>query len=117
TLTEEQLLDPRQSNHLLAVHPGRGRVARVGLAWADLSTGQMHATDVDGARLDDQIGRLRPSECLHVEGDPAGLAARVKAVQPEVTLSPRPDWTFDAESARAVLFHHFGVTTLAGFGF
>src|SRR5439155_13288669 len=29
----------------------------------------------------------------------------------------RPDWTFDADSARAVLFKHFGVTTLAGFGF
>src|SRR5262249_11455218 len=101
TLTEDQLLDPRQSNHILAIHPGRGRVAKVGLAWADLSSGQLHAADVDGTKVEDQVGRLRPSECLHVEGDPAGLAGRVKAAQPEVLLSPRPDWTFDAESARA----------------
>src|SRR5439155_11189173 len=26
-------------------------------------------------------------------------------------------WTFDPASARAVLFNHFGITTLAGFGF
>ena len=32
-------------------------------------------------------------------------------------LTPRPDWTFDPTSARAALFQHFGVTTLAGFGF
>src|SRR5881227_3370316 len=73
TLTEDQLLDPRQSNHLLAVHPGGGRSPRVGLAWVDLSTGQLHAADVDGGRLDDHVSRLRPSECLHCDGDPAGL--------------------------------------------
>src|SRR5581483_1349851 len=77
----------------------------------------MLAADVEGARLDDHVTRLRPSECLHSEGDPAGLAARLTAVLPETMQSPRPDWAFDPDSARAVLFHHFGVTTLAGFGF
>ena len=32
-------------------------------------------------------------------------------------MTPRPDWTFDPATARAALFHHFGVSTLAGFGF
>ena len=34
-----------------------------------------------------------------------------------MALTTRPDWTFDDSSARAALFSHFGVTTLAGFGF
>ena len=34
-----------------------------------------------------------------------------------MALTQRPDWTFDPASARAALFKHFGVTTLAGFGF
>src|SRR5262245_21802236 len=113
TLTEEQLLDPRQSNHLLAVHPGGGRLPRLGLAWADLSTGQMHAADVEASKLEDQLGRLHPSECLHIEGAPEVLVERLRNVLPEATLSPRPDWTFDRASARAVLFHHFGVSTLS----
>ena len=36
TVTDEELLDPRRANHLAAVWP---QGERVGLAWADLSTG------------------------------------------------------------------------------
>src|SRR5258708_37244409 len=32
-------------------------------------------------------------------------------------VTPRFDWTSGPASARAVLFHHFGVNTLTGFGF
>src|SRR5262249_6342117 len=35
----------------------------------------------------------------------------------DVVLTGRPDWTFDPHTAHAALFNHFGVTTLAGFGF
>src|SRR5262245_42395243 len=47
TLTEDNLLDPRQTNYLAALAPTRrgaaGNVARdgvAGMAWVDLSTGQ-----------------------------------------------------------------------------
>src|SRR5512135_486895 len=36
--------------------------------------------------------------------------------QPGPTITPRPSWDFQAEQARATLYHHFGTTTLAGFG-
>ncbi len=117
TLTEDDLLDPRSANHLVALCPGIGRSATVGLAWVDLSTGHFHATDVPGDRLEDHVGRLRPSEVLYCEVDPGGLAGRLRPLLGEATWSPRPDWTFDPESARAILFRHFHVTTLAGFGF
>src|ERR1700737_4986555 len=53
TLTEDELLDPRQPNYLVAAWPGnhpRNRqvqVARglIGLAWVDLSTGHFQAAD------------------------------------------------------------------------
>src|SRR5436190_20169807 len=61
TLTDDGLLDPRQSNHLVAVSP-RGPL--VGLAWVELSTGQFQAADVSWQRLADELGRLAPSECL-----------------------------------------------------
>src|SRR6516165_8920423 len=41
TLTEDDLLDPRRSNHLVALSPPSG--ALVGLAWVELSTGTFHA--------------------------------------------------------------------------
>src|SRR5205085_6556339 len=43
TVTEEELLDPRRANHLVAVWPDG---ENVGLAWADLSTGAFQAVDV-----------------------------------------------------------------------
>src|SRR5438874_9281345 len=33
------------------------------------------------------------------------------------TVTPRPDWTVEVYTAKAALFHQFGVSTLAGFGF
>src|SRR5262245_6374326 len=117
TLTEDGLLDPRRANHLVCLFPEGGRSSRVGLAWVDLSTGQFQATDFPAARLEDEVGRLAPSECLHADNDATGLPGRLKAAFPDMMVTPRFDWTFDPASARAVLFHHFGVTTLAGFGF
>jgi DNA mismatch repair protein MutS len=114
TLTEDNLLDPRRSNHLAAVWP-RGEEA--GLAWVELSTGQFQAADVPWSRLADELGRLAPAECLIAEGGPAQLAERLREAAPTTALTDRPGWTFDPATARATLFRHFGVNTLGGFGF
>jgi DNA mismatch repair protein MutS len=114
TLTEENLLDPRQCNHLAAVFP-LGR--QVGLAWVELSAGQFQAADITWEQLDDELGRLVPSECLCAENDLMRLTERLRAAAPTMAVTMRPDWTFDPASARAALGRHFGVTTLVGFGF
>ncbi len=120
TLTEDDLLDPRQANYLATVTaPGPRGLA--GLAWVDLSTGQFHATDVARDRLLDQLARLAPAECLaaekHLAGEVGQLLNQLGLSLPGLTVTGRPDWNFDCSSARAVLFHHFQVSTLAGFGF
>ncbi|MGE3803111.1 MAG: DNA mismatch repair protein MutS [Gemmataceae bacterium] len=127
TLTEDELLDPRQCNHLAAVTPPvpRSNDKLVGLAWVDLSTGKFEAADFPLAQLPDELARLSPSECLHPEG--RFLASAASDEEPAVTLArltplartwtTRPDWTFDATSARAVLREHFEVGTFEGFGF
>jgi DNA mismatch repair protein MutS len=119
TLTEDDLLDPQRSNHLLALVPPCGRTP-AGLAWVELSTGLFQAADVLPSRLADEILRLAPAECLAAEStieETSALLQRVRDALPQLTLTPRPDWTFDARSARETLFQHFGVSTLAGFGF
>ncbi len=114
TVTEEELLDPRRANHLVTAWP---QGDRVGLAWVELSTGAFHAADVPWPRLADEIGRLAPAECLHADDAPPRLTDLLRGAAPAATLTARPDWTFDAASARAALFHHFGVITTSGFGF
>jgi DNA mismatch repair protein MutS len=114
TVTEDNLLDPRRSNHLVAVC---SRGGTLGLAWVELSAGRFHAADVAMSQLADELGRLGPSECLHAEGDPGRIAEALRAGAPAAALTSRPDWTFDPASARAALLQHFGVATLTGFGF
>ncbi len=114
TVTEDDLLDPRQSNHLVTL---TARGPNVGAAWVELSTGQFHAADFTWERLANELGRLAPSECLVAERELGRFGDFLRTPCPNVMLTPRPDWTFEADSARGVLHHHFGVTTLAGFGF
>src|SRR5947209_15578023 len=46
TLTEDDLLDPRRSNHLVALFPAPARSGLIGAAWLELSTAQFQAADV-----------------------------------------------------------------------
>jgi DNA mismatch repair protein MutS len=114
TLTEDGLLDPRRPNHLAAVAP-HGPL--LGVAWVELSTGHFRAADLPWPRLADELGRIAPAECVCAESDPVRLLDRLRETAPGLTVTQRPDWTFDPATARAALFRHFGVSTLAGFGF
>lgn len=114
TVTEEDLLDPRRPNHLVALLPCKGNTW--GLAWADLSTGQFAATDVPVNRVSDELGRLYTVEVL-VADSHRDLLANSESLARGLPVTPRPDWTFDPPTARATLHQHFGVSTMVGFGF
>ncbi len=108
TLTDEALLDPRQSNYLAAAAPGDP----VGVAWVDLSTGRFFAASFAPAQLADQLARIAPAECL-VPEDADPLPNR----QERMMLTRRPAWAFSRQSAAEALAKHFGTATLEGFGF
>jgi DNA mismatch repair protein MutS len=113
TITEDELLEPGKPNHLAALAPAKDGY---GLAWIELSTGEFHAADVPAERLADELQRIAAAECLLAENMIGRLTEAQKAELPR-TLTGRPDWTFDPLSARQALHNHFGVITLAGFGF
>jgi DNA mismatch repair protein MutS len=114
TLTEDNLLDPRKSNHLVAITLGADGA---GLAWVELSTGDYQAADIPLAQLANELNRLEPSECLLAEQSLEKSRGRLAGLGFDSALTGRPDWTFDAVSCRKVLHEHFKVQTLEGFGF
>jgi DNA mismatch repair protein MutS len=118
TLTEEDALDPRASNFLLALRvPGKKeRRRKAGLAWVDLSTGRFLVADVEPEAVLDEVARIAPAEVLLPEGDEGTeWAARVKnAVKTAVTFVP--PWTVEEESAARALMDHFRVASLKAFG-
>src|SRR5207253_6321151 len=62
TITEDNLLDPKQNNHLVALVPVGAE--SFGVAWLELSTGLFQAADIPASRLQDELARLAPAECL-----------------------------------------------------
>ena len=61
TLTDDELLDPLESNFLACVAPVGDMI---GLSWLELSTGRFITSEINPAYLADELARIRPSECL-----------------------------------------------------
>ena len=109
TVTDDALLDPRESNYLAAIAPGDP----AGLAWVELSTGRFVAAGVPKKQIADQLARIAPAECLLDEDGeplPAHLTERMM-------VSRRPAWAFAHQAAVAALSKHFGTANLEGLGF
>src|SRR3989304_1343839 len=86
TVTDDSLLDPRESNFLAAVTPGDP----AGLAWVELSTGRFVAAGFPQKHITDQIARIAPAECLLAEDAPA-LSTYLNE---RMMISRRPAWAF-----------------------
>ncbi len=118
TLTDEALLDPLQTNLLVAVYspkPGSASTrddSPVGVAWTELSTGRFEAGLFPRKRIFDELARLEPSEVLIRDDD--GLMS--KGADYDWALTLRPTWQFGAEEAKRQLCQHFAVASLEGMG-
>lgn len=112
TLTDDSLLDPRESNFLCAcVVEGE----RAGLAWLELSTGRFIAADLDASHLADELARLNPAECLIPDHNERALLPALGGMRRTV-LTRRQEWRFAMAEAKRTLLSHFGTRTLEGFG-
>ncbi len=109
TLTEDTLLDARTHNYL-AAYARAGEQA--GLAWIDVSTGDLTARPVDLQGLAADLARLGPSELLIP--DNADVAGDVLADW-RPRLTPLPAARFDSTGGERRLKQLFGVATLDGF--
>lgn len=116
TLTDEALLDPLQSNLLVAVFsakPGQSSLEQtVGLAWTELASGRFQAGIFRRDRVIDELARLEPSEVLLREDD--GLLSPGNDYGWTVTL--RPTWQFGVDEALRQLCRHFNTQNLEGMG-
>ncbi len=105
TVLEPGLLASTSNNYLVAlIIEGE----RAGIAYADISTGEFAATQLDAGRVSAELERLGPSEVLVPrDGQSPPLPVR------PTPLDPR--W-FELETAREALLDHFEVSTLDGYG-
>jgi DNA mismatch repair protein MutS len=124
----DELLDGARGNYVCAVHEdwegGRGREeggrrggGRVGVAAADISTGELRLAVVSAENLEPLLSRLAPREVLMASGAPVpGLHSPVAVLQSPPLLTERDAWEFDAKLAAEDLARHYGVHGLDGLG-
>ena len=115
TLVEPGLLEEKRNNYLAALVRADDRV---GLAYADITTGEFATTELSGeglnTRLREELGRIGPSELLIPEDSVAKNGE--EAALCSCPLSPLPGWRFEPATARQALLDHFGVASLEGYG-
>ncbi len=120
TLTDDGLLDPRETNYLAAVclpsskrASGSDDEGLVGIAWAELSSGRFEAGTFARSRVEDELARIGPAEVIYREDD--------VRFSPDTTApwawTARPAWSFAEDSSRELLCKQFSVHNLEGFGF
>jgi len=128
TVVEPTMLDDKRNNYLAAVVFG---AKGVGLAYADITTGEFATTQVTGPDAPSaavrELERLAPAEVVLSDGgDPfaeRGQAGTREALQryPQLSsldgaLALYADWRFEEGNCRQALLDHFQVSTLAGYG-
>ena len=108
TVIEPQLLESNTNNYLCAFYSDG---ARAGIAYADITTGDFAATEIDNKNALAELSRIAPAEILIAETQ-AELSNRDL---PRFITRLAPD-VFSYENARKTILKHFSTTTLKPFG-
>jgi DNA mismatch repair protein MutS len=117
TVLIDTLLRAERNNYLVALTPARD--GRIGLAAADLSTGEFTLRPLPVHEVSDELGRLRPSELLlprSMQDRPPAFLEPAAAGQAG-SRTFRDDWLFDEELGREEIQRKYRMISLDGLGF
>jgi DNA mismatch repair protein MutS len=122
----DDLLDGSRANYVCAVAMGRDTIGRqtvregareqVGVAAADLSTGELRLFVVSLADAPAVMARLAPRELLLVRGATHAELTPALRVAEQALVTEREGWEFDAQLGADDLARQFAVASLEGFG-
>ncbi len=105
TVVEPGLLEGKANNYLASLFVGG---ASAGLAYADVTTGEFAATELEVGQAVAELERLEPSELL-LPRDQHPPDIEIRA------LTKLDDARIELKATRRALLDHFGVTTLAAY--
>jgi DNA mismatch repair protein MutS len=113
TILTEDLLDHKRNNYLVGVFEDTDSV---GVAVADVSTGDFRVRECPGSELWEMLGRIGPAEVVAPETW-CEVNAEAFANQLEGALLTRCEgWSFSRTYAYETLIQHFKTKSLKGFG-
>ncbi|HED33452.1 MAG TPA: DNA mismatch repair protein MutS [Gammaproteobacteria bacterium] len=109
TVTDENLLDERRDNYLMAI---ASTDEQIGIAVLDVSCGRFFVQELQGVeQLQTELERIKPAELLMSEDD-----ALYQQLPDHKGLRRQPPWYFELETCQRLLTDQFATKDLAGFG-
>ncbi|MFL5638223.1 MAG: DNA mismatch repair protein MutS, partial [Gemmatimonadaceae bacterium] len=109
----DDLLDGTRNNYLCALNRSGDLV---GVAAADLSTGELRLTTVRARDLESVLSRLTPREVILPRADDLALLVRGPVGEEGPMVTEREAWEFDGALGQDQLTEHFRVASLESFG-
>jgi DNA mismatch repair protein MutS len=109
----DDMLDKARNNYLCAVFP-TGDI--VGIAAADLSTGEFRLVITAAGDAEAVLSRLAPREILLAKNLEAGIKLTQQNRDEGALVTERDQWEFDAALASDDIARHFGVASIEGLG-
>ena len=113
TILTEDLLDHKRNNYLVGVFEDTDSV---GVAVAEVSTGDFRVLECKRSDLWEMIGRIDPAEVVAPEAWCDANAERFASHMEGVLLTRCDDWSFSRAYAYETLVQHFKTKSLKGFG-
>ncbi len=107
TVIEPGLLDSKQNNYLTSIVPGE---THAGIAYVDITTSEFATTQAPWERVYAELARLGSSEIIAPE------STDLSGFNITAPLTRLDDYWFEMEIAQGLLFEHFDVATLDGYG-
>jgi len=109
----DDLLDGTRNNYLCALNRDGDLV---GIAAADLSTGELRLTAIGIRDLESGLSRFTPREVIISRGESLTQALRGPIGEEGPMVTEREAWEFDSELGRDQLAERFRVSSLEAFG-
>ncbi len=115
TVTEPAMLSDSENNYILSIVREE---SRIGICYADVSTGEFIAYEIENGAvtLQDEMARISPKELISPQNEAEWTASlladpRLKSIY----FSPYFDWAYGRESAQKTLEGHFKTASLKSF--
>jgi DNA mismatch repair protein MutS len=109
----DDLLDGTRNNYLCALNRDGDLV---GIAAADLSTGELRLAGVGIRDLESALSRFTPREVILSRGESLADVLKGPVGEEGPMVTEREAWEFDGELGRDQLVDHFRVSSLEAFG-
>jgi DNA mismatch repair protein MutS len=109
----DDLLDGTRNNYLCALNRDGDLV---GIAAADLSTGELRLTAIGIRDLESALSRFTPREVILSRGESLAQFLKGPVGEEGPMVTEREGWEFDSALGRDQLVQHFRVSSLEAFG-